>query len=452
MTERKGKVMKLDELRSLIKDCGIAGAGGAGFPSYAKLNDKADTVILNCAECEPLFRLHRQLLKKYSFEIISTLELLRECLGADRFYVALKKGYKTTADAVERDIANFKNGSVSYLHEVYPAGDEVVLIYDVTGRCVPAGGLPIDVGAIVYNVETVLNMYYALKGTPVTKKYVTVGGAVKNPQTFCVPIGTPVEELVNHAGGPSEENTVLLSGGPMTGKLASVGETVTKTTNGILALPEDNPVIMIRRQNIGVLKRRAMSACCQCQMCTDMCPRHLLGYPIEPHRFMRGVKNDDATDTEAFLNTQYCSQCGMCEMVSCKQGLNPRTLIGTAKAVMAKNGLKRLEKIKTTPLKERDNRRMTTARLRQKLDLEKYNNPSPLSDEIIEPKRLYISLRQNIGAPASVTVSEGQTVKYGEIIAEAPENALGLPIHSPIDGKVLRVTDKQIIIETAERK
>ena len=444
--------MKLDELKSLIKSAGIAGAGGAGFPSYAKLSDKADTIILNCAECEPLFRLHRQLLKLYSFEIISTLELIRECLGANEFHVALKKGYKTTAEAVERDIAAFKNGKVDYLYEVYPAGDEIVLIYDSIGRIVPAGGLPIDVGVIVYNVETVLNIYRALQGEVVTHKYVTVGGAVKNPQTYCVPIGTPIQMLVDMAGGPTEDDTYILNGGPMTGNLAASDDTVKKTTNGILVLPGDNPVIMKRRQNVGVLKRRTMSACCQCRMCTDMCPRNLLGYPIEPHKFMRGVKSDDATDTEAFLNTQYCSQCGICEMVACKQELNPRTLIGFAKTTMTQKGLKRLEKIEATPLKERDMRRLTTARLRQKLDLEKYNNPSPLVEEKVKVKRLYISLRQNIGAASVATVKDNEQIKYGEVIAEAPENSLGLPIHSPVDGKVLKVSDTTIIIESAERK
>lgn len=443
--------MKLNELKSLIKECGVAGAGGAGFPSYAKLSDKADTVILNCAECEPLFRLHRQLLRRYSFEIISTLDLIRETLGAQSFYVALKKGYASTAEAVERDIASYKYGKVKYLHEVYPAGDEVVLIYDATGRTVPAGGLPIDVGVIVYNVETVLNIYHALNGKKVTHKYVTVGGAVKNPQTYCVPIGTPLEKLVELSGGPTEEDTVLFNGGPMTGSIATPTDTVKKTTNGVLVLPKDNPVIMQRKQNTGVLKRRAMSACCQCRMCTDMCPRHLLGYPIEPHRFMNGLKNDDATDTEAFLNTQYCSQCGICEMIACKQGLNPRTLIGVARQTMQKNGLKRLEKLEAKPLMERDLRRLTTARLRHKLDLEKYNNPSPLNEEEVKVDRLYVSLRQNIGVMSSVAVKEGQEIKRGELLAEAPENSLGLPIHSPVDGKILKITDETIVVKSAER-
>lgn len=444
--------MKFDELKSIIKECGVAGAGGAGFPSYAKLSEKADTVILNCAECEPLFRLHRQLLRRFSFEIISTLDTIRECLGADCFYIGMKKGYQSTAEAVERDIASFKHGKVKYLHEVYPAGDEIILIHDTTGRTVPAGGLPIDVGVIVFNVETVLNIYYALKGEKVVNKYVTVGGAVKNPQTFCVPIGTPLTHLVKLAGGATEDNTVLLSGGPMTGNIARTGETVTKTTNGVLVLPEDNPVIMKRKANVNILKRRTMSACCHCRMCTDMCPRYLLGYPIEPHRFMRGVKNDDPTDTEGFLNTQYCSQCGICEMVSCKQGLNPRTLIGFAKTKIQKNGLKRLEKLEAIPREERDLRRLTTARLRQKLDLEKYNNPSPLCDDEIKVKRLYVSLRQNIGALGKIVVKEGEFVNKYDCIVEAPENSLGLPIHSPMDGIVKKISDFDIIIESAERK
>ncbi len=443
--------MKFDELKNLIKECGVAGAGGAGFPSYAKLSKKASTIILNCAECEPLFRLHRQLLRRYSFEIISTLEIIRECLEADDFYIGIKKGYQSTSEAVERDIKAYKNGHVKYLYEVYPAGDEIILIYDTTGKTVPAGGLPIDVGVIVFNVETVLNIYHALNGKKVVNKYVTVGGAVKNPQTFCVPIGTPLSYLVEKAGGTTEENTVLISGGPMTGKIATPDETVTKTTNGVLALPEDNEVVVKRRQNVNILKRRTMSACCHCRMCTDMCPRYLLGYPIEPHRFMNGVKNDDPTDTQAFLNTQYCSQCGICEMVSCKQGLNPRTLIGFAKETIQKNGLKRLEKLPATPKPERDLRRLTTARLRQKLDLEKYNNPSPLSDEEIKVKRLYISLRQNIGALGKVIVKEGEYVNMYDTLVEAPEASLGLPIHSPIDGVVKKISDSSIIIESAER-
>ena len=443
--------MKTDELKTIMRDSGIAGAGGAGFPAYAKLSDKTDTLILNCAECEPLFRLHRQLLRRHSGEIIRTLHIMCECLGAKNFVIALKRGYQTTAEAVERDIASYDEGSVCYLREVYPAGDEIVLIYDALGRVVPAGGLPIDVGVTVFNVETVLNISRAFTGIPVVRKYVTVGGAVQNPQTFCVPIGTPLTDLVELAGGKTMEDTVLLSGGPMTGHIAGEDETVTKTTNGVLVLPEDNPVITKRRQNVKILKRRAMSACCQCRMCTDMCSRHLLGYPIEPHRFMRGLQYDDPTDTAAYLNTQYCSQCGVCEMVACKQGLNPRTLIGEAKKVLAQNGIKNTDKIPAEPLPERKLRRLTTARLRQKLDLEQFNHPSPLVEEEVKREQVFVSLRQNIGVPGEVVVKRGQTVKQGDLLVKAPDKALGLPIHAPIDGRITKIENNSIWITAVER-
>ena len=167
---------------------------------------------------------------------------------------------------------------------------------------------------------------------------------------------------------------------------------------------------------------------------------------------MRGVKSDDATDTQAFLNTQYCSQCGLCEMVACKQGLNPRTLIGVAKQTLAKNGIKNTEKIEAHPRPELEIRRLTTSRLRKKLDLEKYNNPAPLTEKEVKVKSLYISLRQNIGAPSVAAVKDGDIIKAGDIIANAPEKALGLPVHAPVNGKVLKVTNDMIVIKSAERK
>ena len=139
-------------------------------------------------------------------------------------------------------------------------------------------------------------------------------------------------------------------------------------------------------------------------------------------------------------------------MIACKQWINPRTLIGVARQTMQKNGLKRLEKLEAKPLMERDLRRLTTARLRHKLDLEKYNNPSPLNEKEVMVDRLYVSLRQNIGVMGNVVIKEGQEIKRGDILAEAPESSLGLPIHSPVDGKILKITDESIIIKSEERK
>jgi Na+-translocating ferredoxin:NAD+ oxidoreductase RnfC subunit len=282
--------MTFEELKNVVRNAGIAGCGGAGFPSYAKLDKRADTIILNCAECEPLFKLHRQLLEKYSYEICSALELIREACEAKEFIVAVKAEYEDAVEAVNDTLKLFKNGKISLLPEVYPAGDEVITIYESTGRVVPAGNIPISVGVVVFNVETVLNIYNAVNnGYKVTHKYVTVAGEVKNPTTFYVPVGTSFETLIKMSGGLLIKDVTIINGGPMTGNIASKFDVVKKNTNGILILPNDNQVVLKRKANTQISAMRAKSTCCQCHSCTDLCPRYLLGHPIKPSEFMKAV-------------------------------------------------------------------------------------------------------------------------------------------------------------------
>ena len=141
-------------LSDLLKDNGIVGAGGAGFPTYAKIDDRAKTVILNCCECEPLLRLHRQLLERNARDILDAFELVRVTVGAEEGVVGLKKVYKKTIEALNGVIGEYPRLRVKTLDDVYPMGDEVVLIYEVTGKVVRPGGLPIESGVSVFNVET----------------------------------------------------------------------------------------------------------------------------------------------------------------------------------------------------------------------------------------------------------------------------------------------------------
>ena len=300
--------MDIAKLKDILQNAGVTGAGGAGFPSYAKLNKNADVVILNCAECEPLLKVHRQLLAVYASEIINTMSMITEVIGAKEFAVGIKKEYTEAVEAVKTEIKDYKNGRIHLLNEVYPSGDEVILTYDVTKRLVPPGGIPIDVGVIVYNVETVLNIYNAVKlGKNVTHKYVTVAGEVHKPQTVKVPIGTKFSTLLEFCGGKTVSDTALIQGGPMTGRKATENDTVTKTTNAVLVLPNEHYLINKRNQKVTMSVKRAMSACCQCKTCTEMCPRNLLGHPINPGDFMRSLTSDIA-NTNVLLNTQYCSR------------------------------------------------------------------------------------------------------------------------------------------------
>ena len=299
--------MEMKELSNILQQNGIVGAGGAGFPTYAKLNENAETIILNCAECEPLLRLHRQLLEKYAREIVSTFHMMGQAMGSKDIVIGIKKAYKGAIAALNECIGDYEGVRLGLLDEVYPAGDEVVLIYEVTGKVVAPGGLPIQSGVAVFNVETVYNVYRAInKNTPVVDKLVSVVAEVNKPVTVRVPLGCTIEEVVQMAGGVTTKDAVYFIGGPMMGNIGTGAQPVTKTTNAILVLPENHLIIQKKKRKASIDLKRAAASCCQCTMCTDLCPRNRLGHPIEPHKFMRAATCKDMQDTDTFINTMFC--------------------------------------------------------------------------------------------------------------------------------------------------
>ncbi len=440
--------MTIKELANLLKEAGIVGAGGAGFPSYAKLSDKADTIILNCAECEPILMLHRQVLEEYAWEVVSTLNLIKETVGAKKAIIALKKSYEGAAAAATAAASEFKNIEVKFLPEEYPSGDEVVTIYETTGRVVPPGSIPITIGVTVFNVETVLNIYKAInENLPVTHKYVTIAGEVKNPKTVYVPLGMSIKQLLKLAGGVTAENFALINGGPMMGKECGIYDTVTKTTNAILVLPKEHYIINRSRSAISIDTKRAMSACCQCRMCTDLCPRNLLGHPIDSSAFMHAASSGTIRDIDPMINTMFCSGCGLCEMYSCMQGLSPRRMMAEYKARLRENGImppKEPKFSKVSPM--RKYRGVSKERLTARMGLSKYDKESPLENKKLTNNECKILLSQHIGAPAQACVNVGDVVTEGQLIAKAADGALSVNIHSSIDGRVKTVSEKSIVI------
>lgn len=443
-------MMDMKELSNILQQNGIVGAGGAGFPTYAKLNENAETLILNCAECEPLLRLHRQLLEKYAQEIVETFHLIGQAVGAKELVIGIKKAYTKTIDALNGVIGAYPEVRLGLLDEVYPAGDEVVLIYEVTKKVVRPGGLPIEQGVAVFNVETVYNAYRAInQSTPVVDKLVSVVAEVDHPVTVRVPIGTTIEDTVKLAGGITTKNPVYFIGGPMMGFIGSGSLPVTKTTNAVLVLPEEHLIVQKKRKKTSIDLKRAAACCCQCSMCTDLCPRNRLGHPIQPHLFMRAATCKDVQEPNIFVNTMFCSSCGLCEMYSCMQGLSPRTLMAEYKAGLRANGLRppKVEAKQVGP--EREYRKVPMERLMARLDLTKYNKEAPLDESVVPVSKVKIMLSQHIGAPAAAIVKQGDKVTKGQMIAE-PAKGLSVGIHASIDGVVSEVTDKYVIIETQE--
>ena len=438
--------ISIEELSGILRQSGIVGAGGAGFPTYAKLDKRADTIIMNCAECEPLLKLHRQLLEQNASEIVKTFHIIANCVGAKEAVIGIKKAYKKTIDALNHCIGEYPEIRLGLLDEVYPAGDEVVLIYEVLGRVVPPGGLPIGSGVAVFNVETVYNVYRAMSlGQPVEDKLISIVGEVEHPVTVRMPLGCTIEEAVRQAGEITVKNPVYFIGGPMMGFEGTGGQPVTKTTNAVLVLPEEHLLIQRKRSKSSIDLKRAAAACCQCTMCTDLCPRHLLGHPIEPHKFMRAATCKDIQDTDIFLNTMFCSSCGLCENYSCMQGLSPRSLIADYKNGLRAYGVKP-PKAEAAPVADaREFRKAPMERLMARLDLAKYDKPAPIRSMAGEIKRIKLMCSQHIGAPAIPVVKAGDAVEKGQTVAK-PAEGLSVALHASIGGKVEEVTEKYVII------
>lgn len=440
--------MEIKELSSILQLNGIVGAGGAGFPTYAKLDERAETIILNCAECEPLLRLHRQLLEKYAQEIVETFHMIGQAVGAKDIVIGIKKAYTRTIDALNACMGDYPGVRLGLLDEVYPAGDEVVLIYEVTKKVVKPGGLPIESGVAVFNVETIYNAYRAIKQQiPVVDKLVSVVAEVNHPITVRVPLGCTIEEVVALAGGTMVKDPVYFIGGPMMGFIGNGSMPVTKKTNAVLVLPKEHLLIQKKKSKASIDLKRAAASCCQCTMCTDLCPRNRLGHPVEPHKFMRAATCKDMQEPNIFINTMFCSSCGLCEMYSCMQGLSPRTLMTEYKAGLRANGIKPPQSVEIPPVgEEREYRKVPMERLMARLDLVKYDKEAPLDEKEQNIKKVKVLLSQHIGAPASPVVKAGDTVTKGQMMAE-PDKGLSVGIHASIDGKVIEVSDKYIIIE-----
>ena len=291
--------MEIKDLQKIMQDNGVVGAGGAGFPSYAKLTDKADTILLNCAECEPLLKLHRQLLEKHAYEIMKTFHTVMETVGASQAIIGIKKSYVQTIKALQQNIEEFPGLKIHLLDEVYPMGDEVVLIYEATGRVCRPGGLPIEQGVIVFNVETIYNVYQALESQkPVTEKYVSVVAEVEHPVTVKVPLGCTLDEVVAQAGNITTKDPVYFVGGPMMGRAVySDAFPIIKNNNAILAF--DGPQALIPEE----------TGCIKCGRCHGACPFKLL-----PVSIAEAYENKDVERLQA-LEVMQCMECGSCSYI-----------------------------------------------------------------------------------------------------------------------------------------
>ncbi len=440
---------KSQDIIAAVKKAGVTGAGGAGFPTFFKLQAKAEYVIANGAECEPLTHVDKELLIHHAPEVIAGLRAAMQATGAPRGIIGVKGKYHEIVAHLKQVIGADTSITVSELGNFYPAGDEQVLVYDVLGRIVPEGGIPLNVGCVVQNIETLYNIHAALQSQPMIHKYITVTGAVRQPLTVRVPIGISLRQVLGLAGGATTPDPVVLDGGAMMGNVVgSLEEPVTKRTKMLLVLPYDHQLSVKRRTTREVFNREAISSCDQCFMCTDYCPRHAQGHAIQPHKLIlllaSGIPLTDAQMQIALL----CCECRTCNY-ACPVHLSPGDIALNVKRDLLKAGLKNPYHRQTEANPYRDFRRVPMVRLINRLGLAKYDLPAPLTTTSGEYTRVKLMLRQHAGTPAVPVVSLGQRVSAGNLVAEIPGDALGAPIHASIQGAVREINSDSIVIEAS---
>ena len=296
----RNSVLPAEDIRKKILEAGIVGLGGATFPSHVKLmvpqGKTAEYLLINGVECEPYLTADHTLMMERTEEVFSGIQLLMKGLGVEKAIIGIENN---KPDAIEKmtEITRGSSVAVQGLKVKYPQGGEKQLVQALLNREVPSGGLPIDVGVVVFNVGTALAVYEAvMKNRPLINRVVTVTGkSLEKPSNFMVRIGTPVSSLVEKAGGLPEATTKVINGGPMMGKaLSTLDVPVVKGSSGILLIDEKEA------------RRKEVKPCIRCTKCVSVCPMGL-----EPYLLMTLSEKSlfDRMEPEKVMD---CIECGCC--------------------------------------------------------------------------------------------------------------------------------------------
>ena len=437
------------KLKSILQKCGVVGAGGAGFPSYGKLTDGADLLVINCIECEPLMYTDYELVREKLPEIVQGAQLVMEHTNIKHAVLAIK-AYRAMTLGLADNQELAPGIHVKTVPNIYPMGDEINLIYQVTGRLIKPGNLPISQGVIVYNGETVYNIRNAVhENMPVITKWLTIGGDIPKAYTVKVPVGMRISDVLKAVNVTVPPNYVMFDGGPSMGIIKNpASDVVVKTTKALLIVPDNIPAVVQKQRTVEQNLRLAASTCCSCTRCTDLCPRHLLGYPLEPHKLIRAGLYPAQETPELIRTASLCCSCDICGTFSCCQGISPMMVIKEYKKILAQKGMKYVAAPgqEFYPSDHRDSSMLVSQKWKEVLGVAKFDKHPTYIPKDLTADKVEIRMRQHIGVPSVPCVAVGDKVEVGQMIATAGPG-LSVPQYASITGSVTFVDENKIIIE-----
>jgi len=317
----------------IVEAARSAGIGASdGLPAEIKLESKADIVIANGCELEPLVFSSRHVLLHNAAEIINGLELAMQATQAARGIVAYVKRIPEIDAAVQAAACGHAGIEIFHAPPFYPIEDDFTIACAATGRVVPNSATLAAIGVCVLDVETLYNLSRAAGGNPANERTVSITGEVAQPAVLRLPLGTTVGEAIERCGGAKNDDFRVLLGGPISGRIADdLSQPISRCTAAIVVLPANHVQIQRRMRPLSVMLLHARTACTACEECTRYCTRYLSGQDIEPHQIMRVISYSLDSLNKSITSAVNCHECGVCDIV-CRMGLSPRVICREIKA------------------------------------------------------------------------------------------------------------------------